>query len=306
MTLTEIKAYLRQQAFPYYKELERKEEEKEQDQDLFIDTKPDWRDGVFRGILHAVSMEELSELVTWMEHNISCPRKLYYKAMGIQKSRLRAEVADIPTATLLRWYQDPKSRKRIFSCKALMDRFFSQNEETKRAILRTFLKVGGIKESDWAGRYLRDHWTKSMTTLVEVRWKKTPTPVLAQVILRHAPDSFVLGEQEELAYIAGYSSVCARLCDHKDFLIDTSRLSTPEHLYILAKSKKAHVDPAIIDLLLDEYLAGTDWPTDHDIGLVFWSLGKLGLSDAIINFKDRIEERLQKADDYHVGILFSE
>lgn len=287
MTLSAIKTYLRDKAFPYYKELERKEMEKD-DHPLF-EMEEEWRDGIFRGILHSLSIEDLTELKTWMEHSRGCPEKLYYKASGVLKSRLRAQIAEIPTSTLLRWYEDKKSGKVVFSRKALMDRFFNQNEEEKRIILKAFLK-GGIKEMEWAARYLRAHWTKSMTTLVEVCWKKTQNPVLAQVILLHIPDSFVLGEQERLAKAAGYPYVCARLCYHKDFRIDPSRLTIPEYLYVLAKSKKAPADPAFIGSLLDKYLAIPDQVYSRDVGLILWALGKLGLTDTIIRISPHIEK----------------
>ena len=293
MTLKEIKAYLLLNAFPYYDEIERREDEKNDYKDM-EEKEEGWRDGVFRALLHSLPPVELSELTAWMEHNPGCPDSLYYKALGVLKSRQRSQNAEIPTSTLLRWYEDKKSGKVVFSCKALMDRFFRQNEETKRCILRSFLKVGGIKEMEWAARYLRDHWTKSMTTLVEVRWKKSYNPVLAQVILRHIPESFVLGEQEELADAAGYSYVCARLCDHKDFHIDPSRLSTPEYLYVLAKRKKSRADPAFIEHLLDAYLTVSDQVCSRDVGLIFWALGKMGLTDIILRITPRIEEYLRK------------
>ena len=291
MTLSEIKSFLKDNAFPYYKNLEKREMEREngKDSNPLPEMEEGWRDGIFRGFLHSISMEDLTELKSWMEHSHGCPERLYYKACGILKSRLRSQIAEIPTPTLLRWYEDKKSGKVVFSRKALMDRFIHQDEEVKRTILKAFLK-GGIKEMEWAARYLRARWTKSMTTLVEVCWKKTQNPVLAQVILRHIPDSFVLGEQERLAEATDYSYVCARLCDHKDFHVDPSRLTTPEYLYVLAKSKNAHVDPVFIDTLLDEYLATPDHVYSRDVGLILWALGKLGLADTIIRITPHIEK----------------
>lgn len=291
MTLSETKTFLRNNAFPYYYNLEIREMEGEKgnNSNPLPEMEEEWRDGIFRSILHSIPMEDLTELKIWMEHSSECPERLYYKACGILKSRLRSQIAEIPTLTLLRWYEDKKSGKVVFSRKALIDRFFHQNEEVKRTILKAFLK-GGIKEIEWAARYLSTHWTKSMTTLVEVRWKKTQNPVLAQVILRHIPDSFVLGEQERLAEATDYSYVCARLCNHKDFHVDPGRLTTPEYLYVLAKSKKAHVDPAIIDTLLDEYLAIPDHVYSREVGLILWALGKLGLTDTIIRITPHIKK----------------
>jgi len=281
MTLTEIKAYLQHDAFPYY--MDREDE-----------SSRDLQDDAYRALLHTLTIEDLKHLIGWLETCDGCPMTLLYKASGILKSKLKATMAEVPTSTLLKLYSDKKSGKVCSSTKALKDRFFHEDAESKRAILKAFLR-GGKKEVEWAARYLRDHWTKSMTTLVGYIWKKTQNPVLAQVVIRHLPESFVLAEQEKLADAIGYTYVCARLGKRKDFIIDASRLTTLDYLYVLAKSGTGRSDLSVIEARLEEYLSGSGWITPREAGLILWALGRLGLAETIIRTKPRLEERLRES-----------
>ena len=283
MTLPEIEAFLRKNAIPYYTE------------DREHDDFRDWEDALFRAFLQSLDINELTQIIDKWEQE-GARGTLYYKATGVLKSKQRSRNAKISTDTLLKLYTDKKSGKVGMACKELMTRFPKETAESQRRILKAFL-MGGIKEMEWAARYLRDHWTRSMTTLVKYRWIKTRNPYLAQVALRHFPDSFILTFQEELAEAAGYVYVCARLARNPEFTLDESRLSTPDYLYALAKSGSDHFDPGNLEAKIEAYLSEDGWISVREIGLILWSLGKLGLPDTIIRLKPRIEERLQKNEE---------
>lgn len=268
--------FLRQNAYPYYAR------EKDRNDD-------DWQDSAYRALLHSLPTEGLQELIGCFSVDRDCPSSLLYKALHIYQNRL-SDMNGRSTSTLLKWYVDKKSRKVVAAAKALMKRFPQENEENRRAILKAFLQ-GGIKEMEWAARYLRFHWTRSMTTVVGYRWKKTQNPVLAQVVLKHMPESFVWAEQERLAASAGYVQVCVRLGKRKDFHIDGSRLSPLQHLYALAKSGAKHVDLKTVEIRLSEFLDRQDWVSNRDLGLILWCLGKLGLTWLIMASKPRFEIR---------------
>lgn len=276
MKYTKEYMFFRQNAYPYYAE------EKDRNDD-------DWQDSAYRAILHSLPTDALQEMVGRFSIDRDCPDPLLYKALRIYQNR-QSCMHGKSTSTLLKWYLDKKSRKVVAAAKALMKRFPQENEENRRAILKAFLQ-GGIKEMEWAARYLRFHWTRSMTTVVGYRWKKTQTPVLAQLVLKHMPESFVWAEQERLAASAGYAQVCVRLGKRKDFHIDGSRLTPLEHLYALAKSGASHVDQRTVETRLSEFLDRQDWVSNRDLGLILWCLGKLGFTRLIMMSKPRFEIR---------------
>ena len=280
MTLIEILAFLRENAYPYY--ARRKH-----------DFDDEWQDGAYRALLHSLSTEDLVLLIRMMERENVCPLTLLYKARGILKSKYRAQLDAIPTSTLLKWYIDKKSKKVGLATQALKTRFPKESVEGRRTILKAFLQ-GGIKELEWAARYLRRHWIRSMSPLVASRWQSTPNPILAQVVLKHLPDAFVLAEQDRLAEAAGYAYVCARLGKRKDFTIDSNRLSTPDYLYVLAKSGAKNMDVNSLEARINDYIDEGDWLSPQELHILLWALGKLALPETIIHTKRRIQERLQK------------
>ena len=274
MTLFEVLAFLQENAYPYYALRKHNYED-------------EWQDGVYRALLHSLSTEDLILVIRKLERENVCPITLLYKARGILKSKYRTQLDDIPTSTLLKWYADKKSKKVGLASRALKTRFPKECAEGQRTILKAFLQ-GGIKELEWASRYLRRHWIRSMSTWVANRWKTTPNPVLAQVILKHLPEAFVIAEQDRLAEAAGYVHVCARLGKRKDFQIDSNRLSTPDYIYALAKSGSKNVDEKSLETRINEYLDQSEWLSPQELHLLLWALGKLGLTETIIHTKRRI------------------
>lgn len=180
------------------------------------------------------------------------------------------------------------------AAKALAERFPRESVEIRHTILKKFLG-GNQKDMEWASRYLRVHWTRSMSSLVRCRWRETHNPVIAQVVIRHLPDDFVMAEKDRLADVAGYPYVCARLVKVKGFVIDDSRLSTPDYLYVLAKGGRGMADHSVIEERLDSYLNEDGWTSSRDLGLVLWALGQLGLSETIIRRIPAFERRMGKA-----------
>lgn len=257
----------------------------------------DWHDAAQRALLHSLSSDGLDTLIERWEHGAGCPATLYYRALGVRKSKQRTMMARISTATLLKYFSDKKSGKIGLASRELRNRFHRESAESQRVILKAFLLSLKIKEIEWASRILRDHWIESMMIPIKYAWVKTQNPLVAQVVLKHLPDAFVFRFQEELAEAAGYVYVCARLARNPEFTLDESRLSTPDYLYALAKSASDHYDPGALEAKIEAYLSEDGWISVREIGLILWSLGKLGLPDTIIRLKPRIEERLQKNEE---------
>lgn len=289
MRVQDIEPFLKENAYPYYTDGNKKDTSK-------------WQDDAYRAYLHSLPKGILSQLIEKWQWDGDCPSALYYKAVGVLKSKEREEMAVIPSSTLLEWYADKKSGKVSVAIKELMARYRSESFEGQQEILRAFI-MGGKKEMEWAGRRLRDHWTASLASCVDLRWKATHNPILGYIILRHFPDDYVLAQQEELAAATRYAYVCARLGNVKGFHMDQDRLSTPDFLYVMAKwdmakSKAINIE-VIADAMLVEYFDEEDDITPKDVSLIFWALGKLGLTESIIRVMPFLEEFQKKEEEFH-------
>jgi len=279
-----VLVFLKENAYPFYAN---------EAQDL----ENHWQDDIYKALFHSLSEAELEQLMGMLDTDPDCPRTLYYKASGVLKFRFKVAMTAIDTATLLGWYTDKKSGKVSLAIKSLMLKYPKESVESQETILKAFI-MGGKKEMEWAGRKLRDRWMESLATEVDLKWKSTHNPILGYVILRHFPDAYVLKEQDALAEVTSFAYVCVRLRNVKGFQMDSHRLSTPEFLYVLAKwdmekSTAINID-VVAERFLNTYLNEVDNISPHDIGLIFWSLGKLGLTDAIIRVKPKLEKLTAK------------
>lgn len=280
---------MKENAYPYYANRER----------LSV---RDWQDKTYLSLLHSLSCEELSDLIATLETDSGCPSALYYKARGVMKSKDREQKSLIPTATLIGWYTDKKSGKVSVATKELMSRFPRECVEYQRDILRAFL-TGGKKEVEWAGRRLRNRWFNALSDSVASSWKRTHNPVLALAVLRHMPTTFILSEQEELAMATKYAYVCVRLGKEAEFRMDDKRLSIPDLLYVWAKwdiGKSQNINvPHVADILLREYLDTEEDLPSETVGLILWSLGRLGMTDTIVRMEPELLRR-QEESVHHV------
>lgn len=289
-----VLAFLKENAYPYYAQKEPL-------------SARDLHDKTYLALLHSLSIEELSELMEKLGVDGDCPSGLYYKAKGVMKSKNRGEKGTISTSTLIGWYTDKKSGKVAMATRELMSRFLHECIENQQSILDAFL-AGGKKEVEWAGRRLRDRWFNSLSDAVASCWKRTHNPVLAYAILRHMPTSFIMSEQESLASATKYAYVCVRLGNEKGFHMDSERLSIPDLIYVWAKwgiGNSTNINiPYVGDILIQEYLdEEEDIPTET-LGLILWSLGRLGMTDTIVHILPEIQRRASKHD--FINALFDE
>lgn len=283
-----IIAFLKENAYPYY-----------------TDKNPlsirDWQDKSYLALMHSLTCEELSDLMISLETDGYCPSTLYYKAKGVMKAKDREQKATIPTSKLIGWYTDKKSGKVAMSTKELMVRFPRECVENQRDILEAFL-AGGKKEVEWTGRRLRDRWFNALSGSVAACWKRTHNPVLALAVFKHMPTSFILSEQEELESATKYAYVCVRLGNEEGFHMDYNRLSIPDLLYVWAKwdiGKSPNINiPYLGDILLQEYFDEEYDIPSETIGLILWSLGRLGMTDTILRIKPELMRRQKEKDRF--------
>ena len=282
----DARAFLRDNAYPYYA-------------NKTTAVSKDWRDKLFLALLHSFPTEDLRILSFELGHDSECPELLRLKVKGVLKGKEREIYASVTTQELLRSYTDKKSGKVTCSMAELMVRFNSECVEEQQRILEAFLQ-GGKKEMEWAGRQLKRHWVRALEPVIAERWMETHNPVLARVVLRHMPEKFVMEEQNPLIQVAGYAAVCARLGNVSGFHLCRDRLDTPEYLYVMAKldagkSKEIYIEP-IADALTDEYLEDEDYIPHDTIGIILWSLGKLGLTNTLMRIKPELERKAKREE----------
>lgn len=258
--------------------------------------KGSFKDRRLVAVMQSISFEDLAEVWRFLECDPACPRALYYKFLQIIKGAAERAEDKTPVASLLQLYSGKGSRQA--AARQMKRRYDDMSQEDRRWVLLAFLG-GAKKEREWAARHLRDEWIEAFGPVVEDAWKKHHDRALAFVILRHMPDAFVLEQQDELAEVAGYLYVCARLGSVKGFKVDASRLSVPQWFYAMAKSG-AKDSKEVMKCRLEEYLASGSFDPE-DVNLLLWAMGRLGMTDELIALPDDWPLRQQQSfvpDDY--------
>lgn len=214
-----------------------------------------------------------------------------------------------PITTLLKLYLNKRSKRVVHARLQLKDRFSKQSYRDQNRILRAFLK-GAASDREWACRILRDNWRKELARDIEAAWTESPNPMLAFVILRHFPNTFILREQERLAQTASYPHVCARVGNEPSFAMDESRLDVLDYLYVMAKLGRsvdsAEVERRLYSFLLDYdgYYDGFFYTTPSFSSIegwdrMVWAMGVLGMQDALVrllDFENRVKETARAFD----------
>ena len=290
MELNEIAGYLEKEARPYY--IKKDKQEEKDGQGIHQNAVPDWRDSLYRSILRSLSTEELKQLTDdWERKGVT--DTLYYKALGVLKYKERQRVSNISLAQILNWYTTGSGRV-VEATKMLQERFAHESERNRRTIIAAFLGSGRQKSIDFAARYLRSVWIPSLSTLVAETWRTSRNTYLAEAIVKHAKVTYVMENKEDLMADTSYCTVCARLAGHKGFVIQESLLSTPELLYVYAKSG-VRVDPAVIEARVEEYLGGKGYVSVDEISFVLWCLGERKCTNLLLGLKVPIQNRLRRS-----------
>ncbi len=255
---------------------------------------------LYNAILKTIPKNQLAEIAKEL-HDCACT--FQEKVSWMSKEHPATEPChNEPIGTLLKLYLNKTSRLVSHARRCLTERFDKQSYRDQNKILRAFLRgTGG--DCDWAGRRLRDHWRKELKEDVIRSWERSPRPMLAYVILRHFPNNYILTEQDRLAEVAGYQYVCARVGNEPSFVLDASRLSTPDYLYVWAKLGR-QIDKGKAENDVYDYLRSYDRfynaplfraPSFSSIigwDRMVWAMGVLGMQDELVRlleFENRVK-----------------
>ena len=280
------------------------------DQNIVLELNPD-QDKLYTAILKTIPKETLMAIASRLRRQPNCALSLIEKIEWMsQEHPPKIIVRNEPIGRLLRYYLDKKSKKVAYARTQLRSRFIHQSYQEQNRILKAFLK-GSKHDCEWAARSLRDNWRKEMTGYVSDAWENTGVKTLAYVILRHFPNEYILQEQTKLSDIAGYQYVCARVGNEPSFIIDESRLSTPDHFYVLAKLGR-EVDANAFEQRFYDYLL--TYPYDYKrlhhktvsllsidgVDRMIWAMGVLGMQDALIRLLEFRDKVMSKVQNVHV------
>lgn len=250
------------------------------------------QDKLYTAILKTIPKDKLSEIAKELRYDPDAAVSFVRKIEWMSEDHPRKQkVKNEPLTTLLKLYLNKRSKKVRYARQCIKDRFDKQSYRDQNRILRAFLS-GPAMDCDWAGRILRDNWRKEMKGYVGEAWERTRRQILAYVILRHFPNSYILLEQESLSDVAGYQFVCARIGNEPSFFFDESRLTIPDLFYVTAKLERT-VDNEEMEKKLYDFLLNYDgyydqvFPTPSFSCIsgwdrMVWAMGVLGMQDSLI------------------------
>ena len=279
-------------------------------QDIVLELTPE-QNKVYTAILKTIPSETLGKMAAQLRRVPDCAISLVEKMEWMsQEHPPKSIVKNEPIGRLLRYYLDKKSKKVVYARTHLRSRFLHQSYQEQNKILTAFLN-GSKDDCEWAARYLRDNWRKEMADSVSGAWYKTRIQALAYVILRHFPDGYILKEQDHLSEIAGYQYVCARVGNDPSFVLDESRLNTPDYFYVMAKLGRK-VDAVVMEKRFYDYLLTYPYDYKHlnfkpvsllsieGVGRMIWAMGVLGMQDALVRILDFLDTIMCMVQDVHV------
>lgn len=279
-------------------------------QDIVLELTPE-QNKIYTAILKTIPRETLVKMAAQLKLEPDCAISLVDKIEWMsQEHPPKCKLKNEPIGRLLRYYLDKKSRQVVYARTQLRSRFLYQNYQEQNKILTAFLN-GSKDDCDWAARYLRDNWRKEMAEAVSVAWDKTSIQTLAYVILRHFPDEYILKDQKRLSETAGYQYVCARVGNDSSFVLDESRLNTPDFFYVMAKLGRK-VDPVVMEQRFYEYLFTYPYDYSHldlkpvsilsieGVDRMIWAMGVLGMQEALVRLLDFLDNIMCTVQNVHV------
>ena len=194
--------------------------------------------------------------------------------------------------TLLKKLDEKKfSRKEscAFSLDFLVD---SLPIKTKRKIIETFLASKSSRNRDRALKRLNTNWDKKYFELIEQVWHSFHDSYCLGIILNHFPIKFLLDNYKDiLEHTQPFqtSKLFIKLGAVRPELLDELKeIDGISYCYVLTKFNKKVSDSEAKNILKNNY-------KDDRIGLLLWSFGQMGLSDAIIEYDNKYREKHKQA-----------
>lgn len=260
------------------------------------------RSAIAGGLLNGLSLEETVQLIL---NDASIDQRLREKVLRRlidEAGSTPIAVRDVVVRKLLDAMEDtPHPRKSTVGY--FLERLYdSMPRATQRAIVRAFFESPpGMRKR--AYKLLRRDWHPTWEADVRRCWEKWHELECALVIVDHFDSAFVVQHIDRLAddlngthIVQLYLRACAVDESH---LVKLRKLDGITYAYVAARLSKS-IHKRVARQLLREYRQ------DARLGILAWSLGKLGHWDLLVELSEGVEtleEDMRRRDMARWGIL---
>lgn len=182
-----------------------------------------------------------------------------YDAITYELSKEEEFPKNEPIETLLRWFNNPKSKKIQYARFALRKRFLYQSLSVQKKIMDALMQRGSKGDVKWAIKYLHHDilWNDSYLDAVIAVWEKEKIRswMSARVVAKRAPKEFVRHVAENFSSINNcvldpwnrkpttatyvYDLFATRAAiDYKDFVADKKMFTPMQYVFWCAKTNR--------------------------------------------------------------------
>lgn len=262
---------------------------------------------IFKSIIDTLNVDQLHELQNNVELDWYLDNLVFLKLEG---SYCKSEKKEQNKSwhKYLSEMQDRKSGHVTASREKLRRLFPHLEWRVQRKILLYFLKDATKSDRIWALRTIQSDWSligdckKSEVimwlTEIQHQWLLHHEKEAAIILIKHEQHKFVAEFEKELSDAIGYQKVALRLGENADYIVDRSRMTDLEWLYVMTKLKRT-VEKQTCEVILTEVLLDAihknecpysreneelSFVLDSNIGLAIWCIGRLKYTDLIMDF----------------------
>lgn len=252
-------------------------------------------------MLNALDINEIQELK-------KCLEKDYYYFNRIERAidrRLREnpkKEKNKPLSTLLKLFLDKKSKCVVDSRNKLKERFYYVSYSEQRKILGAFL-ASCASDRKWAYTQLYNDWDSYFETKIKELWENKRELRCEWIVVKYFSEEYLLENLDHFNE-SSYKYLCVRLAHCEDFVIDRSKLSDYDYIYVAAKSRLKLDGERVLDYLFEYISSYIDKCDEYDferdmslrirakspistnslgnVGKILWCMSQIGLLEELM------------------------
>lgn len=203
---------------------------------------------------------------------------------------------------LLKWFEDPKSGKRVYARTELKRRFITQSHKDQVRIIKSLLVSSSAADREWAALWADRDWTASYAENLKRALDMKPTHSVSITAANHLPIDFLKDKHDVLSSQASMQ-LCIRLGQSDpSHDISTYNLDTFEWLYVTAmigrkiEEYDVEVEQKVFTYIY-EFIKNNGYnrclyPISFFsiplLSKVFWALGHHGMTETLFSIMDCI------------------
>ncbi len=142
-----------------------------------------------------------------------------------------------PITTLIKWFNDKKSRKVTDARKEIQKRFDYLDWKDQKRIIHAFLQ-SSKSDRKWAYGKIYRQWDDCYLEPVKALWEKYHENVCAWSVIQYFPIEYVRQNAALLEEVNGYYHLCQRLAEEPTYQIDKSKLNAKEYLLVMLNTHR--------------------------------------------------------------------